>query len=71
MSYINRSITVQYEDNSYGKTEQKTIVFTTGPDKDKGQVLKEIEDWRYNGGYIIRNPEQINEDGFTYEHVEE
>tara|TARA_B100000035_G_scaffold255499_1_gene225171 strand:- start:1819 stop:2034 length:216 start_codon:yes stop_codon:yes gene_type:complete len=71
MSYINRSITVEYEDNSYGKTEQKTIVFSTGPDKDKGQILKEIEDWRRDGGYIIKNRDQMNEDNFVYEHVEE
>ena len=73
MAHIKKSITVEYEDNSYGKTEQKTKVFSTdsNDDKDKGLVLVEIEEWRRDGGYIIKNPEQLNEDGFVFEHVED
>tara|TARA_B100000214_G_C23949662_1_gene619808 strand:- start:454 stop:666 length:213 start_codon:yes stop_codon:yes gene_type:complete len=70
MAHIKKSITVQYEDNSYGRTEQKTKVFSTDENDDKALVLKQIEDWRYEGGYIIKNPEQMNEDNFVYEHVE-
>ena len=70
MAHIKKSITVQYDDNSYGRTEQKTKVFSTDENDDKALVLKQIEDWRYEGGYIIKNPEQMNEDGFVYEHVE-
>ena len=70
MAHIKKSITVQYEDNSYGRTEQKTKVFSTDENDDKALVLKQIEDWRYEGVYIIKNPEQMNEDNFVYEHVE-
>ena len=71
MAHIKKSITVQYEDNSYGRTEQKTKVFSTDEKDDKQLVLKQIEDWRYEGGYIIKNPLQMNEDNFVYEHVED
>tara|TARA_Y100000816_G_C25959781_1_gene500837 strand:- start:121 stop:336 length:216 start_codon:yes stop_codon:yes gene_type:complete len=71
MAHIKKSITVQYEDNSYGKTEQKTKVFSTDSNDDMQLVLKEIEDWRRDGGYIIKNQDQMNEDNFVYEHVED
>ena len=71
MAHIKKSITVQYEDNSYGKTEQKTKVFSTNSNDDMQLVLKEIEDWRRDGGYIIKNQDQMNEDNFVYEHVED
>ena len=71
MAHIKKSITVEYEDNSYGKTEQKTKVFSTDSNDDKQLVLKEIEEWRREGGYIIKNQNQMNEDNFVYEHVED
>tara|TARA_E500000178_G_C16732353_1_gene622151 strand:- start:398 stop:613 length:216 start_codon:yes stop_codon:yes gene_type:complete len=71
MAHIKKSITVEYEDNSYGKTEQKTKVFSTDSNDDKQLVLKEIEEWRRDGGYVIKNQNQMNEDGFVYEHVED
>ena len=71
MAHIKKSITVEYEDNSYGKTEQKTKVFSTDSNDDKQLVLKEIEEWRRDGGYVIKNQSQMNEDNFVYEHVEE
>tara|TARA_Y100000389_G_scaffold197822_1_gene233164 strand:- start:2304 stop:2519 length:216 start_codon:yes stop_codon:yes gene_type:complete len=71
MAHIKKSITVEYEDNSYGKTEQKSRVFETDSNDDKQLVLKEIEEWRRDGGYVIKNPEQVNLDGFVYEHVED
>tara|TARA_B100001287_G_C22461929_1_gene425442 strand:+ start:321 stop:536 length:216 start_codon:yes stop_codon:yes gene_type:complete len=71
MAHIKKSITVEYEDNSYGKTEQKTKVFSTDSNDDMQLVLKEIEDWRRDGGYIIKNQDQMNEDNFVYEHVED
>tara|TARA_B100001057_G_C22116748_1_gene669189 strand:- start:237 stop:452 length:216 start_codon:yes stop_codon:yes gene_type:complete len=71
MAHIKKSITVEYEDNSYGKTEQKTKVFSTDSNDDKQLVLKEIEEWRRDGGYVIKNQNQMNEDNFVYEHVED
>ena len=71
MAHIKKSITVEYEDNSYGKTEQTTKVFSTDSNDDMQLVLKEIEDWRRDGGYIIKNQDQMNEDNFVYEHVED
>lgn len=71
MAHIKKSITVEYEDNSYGKTEQKTKVFSTDSNDDMQLVLKEIEDWRRDGGYLIKNQDQMNEDNFVYEHVED
>ena len=71
MAHIKKSITVEYEDNSYGKTEQKTKVFSTDSNDDKQLVLKEIEEWRRDGGYVIKNQNQMNEDNFVFEHVED
>lgn len=71
MAHIKKSITVEYEDNSYGKIEQKTKVFSTDSNDDMQLVLKEIEDWRRDGGYLIKNQDQMNEDNFVYEHVED
>ena len=72
MAHIKKSITVEYEDNSYGRTEQKTKVFSTDKETDDKQiVLKEIEEWRKDGGYVIKNQSQMNEDNFVYEHVED
>ena len=71
MAHIKKSITVEYEDNSFGKTEQKTKVFSTDSNDDKQLVLKEIEEWRRDNGYIIKNQDKMNEDNFVYEHVED
>tara|TARA_B100000902_G_scaffold260359_1_gene246611 strand:- start:1842 stop:2057 length:216 start_codon:yes stop_codon:yes gene_type:complete len=71
MAHIKKSITVEYEDNSYGKTEQKTKVFSTDENDDKQLVLKEIEEWRRDNGFIIKNQDKMNEDNFDYEHVED
>jgi len=58
--YVKWSIEVTYEDNSYGKKETKTKVFDG---KDKEDILKEIEQWRYDNGYIIRS--ELTFDNFT------
>jgi len=64
MPYIKKSITVQYEDNSYGKTEQKTQTFSG---KDADDVLNNIEQWRHDGGYILKNKADLIPDNFTLE----
>lgn len=68
MPYVKKSITVEYEDNSYGKKEQKTKTFSG---KDQNAVLKDIEEWRYNGGYVIKNKSHLVPDNFTFEHSED
>ena len=51
-TYVKRSIEVTYEDNSKGKKVTKTKIFEG---KDVPDILKEIEKWRYDNGYIIRS----------------
>ena len=68
MPYIKKSITVEYEDNSYGQKLQKTKTFSG---KEQSEVLKDIEQWRYEGGYIIKNKEQLTPDNFTFSHCED
>jgi len=50
--YVKWSIEVTYEDNSYGQKTTKTKVFEG---KDQTIILKDIEQWRYDNGYIIRS----------------
>ena len=68
MPYIKKSITVQYEDNSYGKKEQKTKTFSG---VEQHAVLKEIEEWRRDGGYVIKNQSDLTAENFTFEHAED
>ena len=60
---IKKSITVQYEDNSYGKTELKSKVFTG---TNLPEILKDVETFRYNGGYIIKNKDDLTDANVTY-----
>lgn len=68
MPYIKKSITVEYEDNSYGQKQQKTKTFSG---VDQNAVLKDIEEWRYNGGYVITNKSHLVPENFTFEHAED
>jgi hypothetical protein len=52
MPYVKKTIEVTYEDNSRGKKVTKTKSFSG---KDQFEVLKDIEKWRYDNGYIIRS----------------
>lgn len=52
MPYVKKSIIVNYEDNTRGKKDIKTKVFSG---KDQFEILKDIEKWRYDNGYIIRS----------------
>ncbi len=68
MPYIKKSITVEYEDNSYGQKQQKTQTFSGVNQQD---VLKDIEDWRHDGGYVITNKSHLVSENFTFEHAED
>ncbi len=56
-TYVKKSIEVTYEDNSRGKKITKTKSFSG---KDQYEILKEIEKWRYDNGYIIRSSLDFN-----------
>ena len=58
--YVKWSIDVTYEDNSYGK---KVISTKTFSGKNHDGILKEIAQWRYNNGYIIRS--SLDYENFT------
>ena len=61
MTYVKKSITVRYEDNTRGKKDIKTKVFSG---KDQLEILKDIEKWRYDNGYIIRS--SLDYDNFVF-----
>lgn len=63
MPEIKKTLELQYEDNSYGKTEQKTKTFTGD---DLSDLLSQIETFRYNGGYIIKNKDDLTGENIQY-----
>jgi|688.fasta_scaffold1252228_2 hypothetical protein len=57
--YIKYVLSVNYEDNSYGKTISKTQVFEKADGEDFDIFFARIEKWRYDNGYILRTPLSI------------
>lgn len=65
-TYVKKSIDVTYEDNSHGKSVTAVKTFEG---KEIDQVLKDIETWRYDGGYIIKS--SLDFDNFVHSPGEE
>ena len=70
MPFIKKSIEVTYIDNSFGKSETKTKTFSTDNETltNPHDVMKHIEEWRYDNGYQITS--EVNMDNFTFTHQE-
>ena len=66
MAYVKKSIDVTYEDNSFGKTVTNVQTFEG---KTIDQILKDIETWRYNNGYIIKS--SLDFDNFVHSRGDE
>jgi len=70
MPFIKKSIEVTYIDNSFGKSETKSKTFSTDDETlvTAHDVMKHIEEWRFDNGYQITS--EINLDNFTFAHQE-
>ena len=54
MAFVQYSLDVTYEDNSYGQKVEKTKTFKTLDGEDFTTFFKRIEQWRYDNGYILK-----------------
>ena len=67
--YIVYSIDVEYEDHAYGRVETRTETFTGGPGEVPTDMYKEIEQWRYDNGYVLKT--ELIPSNFTAEQTSE
>lgn len=53
MAFVQYSIDIEYTDNSYGKSVQKTETFKSRDGEVFSEFFKRIEQWRYDNGHIL------------------